>query len=156
MYAFWTSSSPAKAAIRANKVDLGRWKFVMIASTTLKSYGGDMNSFVSPVWGVRFRCFAIVSRVLTVVVPTAMMRLFFAMASLMILAFFSSSEYVSLCMSWSARLSAVTGLNVPAPTWRVTYASWAPFCFIFSRSWSVKWRPAVGAAMAPVWRAYTV
>ena len=115
-----------------------------------------MNSFVSPDVGFTLLSFAIVSRVLTVVVPTAIIFLLFAMQSFIILAFFSSSEYVSLCMSWSVRLSAVTGLNVPAPTWRVTYARRTPFCFIFSRSWSVKWRPAVGAAIAPVWRAYTV
>ena len=116
MYAFLTFSKSANAAISASKVDFGRWKFVIIASTTLKSYGGVMNSFVSPVWGVRFPVLAIVSSVLTVVVPTATMRLSFAIVSFIILAFFSSSEYVSLCMSWSARFSAVTGLKVPAPT----------------------------------------
>ena len=52
--------------------------------------------------------------------------------------------------------STFTGLNVPIPTWSVTFAISIPFFFISSNSSSVKWRPAVGAAAEPSYFAYTV
>lgn len=87
------------------------------------------------------------SRTLVTVVPTAV-RLG---AELIFCAVVWESEYFSECISWSRMLSALTGLNVPTPTWRVR-KSWLSLASISG----VKWRPAVGAAMAPSSRAKVV
>ena len=59
-------------------------------------------------------------------------------------------------MTCSSTRSDFTGLNVPTPTWSVTCATSAPRAAAAASIGSVKWRPAVGAAMAPGSRAKTV
>lgn len=116
----------------------------------MKSFVWSADGFIVPSF-----C-AADSSVLTAVVPTAITRRFCARALLMIWAFFSSIEYHSECIWWSSRFWAVTGLKVPAPTWRVTCANEMPFAARESRRFVVKWRPAVGAATAPCSWAKTV
>ena len=64
--------------------------------------------------------------------------------------------YHSACMAWSFTNSARTGWNVPAPTCRVRVANSTPRARRRSSMASSKWSPAVGAAIAPGSRAYTV
>ena len=59
-------------------------------------------------------------------------------------------------MSCSSTFSTFTGLKVPIPTCKVTFAISTPFSFIFSSNCSVKCKPAVGAAAEPSYFAYTV
>ena len=80
-------SWPAKAQTKAISVDLGKWKFVMIASTILNWYPGSMKSSVVRLIGWTVEFLAIDSKVLTEVVPTAMMREPFCFAAFMIAAF---------------------------------------------------------------------
>jgi len=63
------------------------------------------------------------------------------------------TEINSVCISWSAMISAFTGLNVPAPTCNVTSAVCIPFSRICSITTGVKCSPAVGAATDPSMRA---
>ncbi len=73
---------------------------------------------------------------------------------------FSISDLVtlngSLCMLCSATLLLFTGRNVPAPTCRHTVSSSIPLLRMSESTFSVKCRPAVGAATDPLWRAYRV
>ena len=61
----------------------------------------------------------------------------------------SDIAYSSKCILWSSILSHFTGRKVPIPTCKVTKARRTPFALAFSRSSSVKWSPAVGAATDP-------
>ena len=51
---------------------------------------------------------------------------------------------------------SLTGLKVPIPTCKVTFAICIPFFSISFKSSFVKWSPAVGAAADPSYFAYTV
>ena len=50
-YASLIRSSPENAATNMKRVDLGKWKLVIILSAILKRYPGVINIFVSPTKG---------------------------------------------------------------------------------------------------------
>ena len=106
------------------------------------------NSLVPVSWPVA----AAVSSVRTTVVPTASTR----RAERIRLQASGSTRYHSPCIRWSATRSTVTGRNVPSPTRSSTRTSSAPAAANRSSRAGVRWRPAVGAATEPGWRANTV
>ena len=68
-------SRPANALTSMINVDLGKWKFVINASTTLKEYPGRINRSVgpsnNPTVSPNFAVDTALSNALTQVVPTA-------------------------------------------------------------------------------------
>jgi Holliday junction DNA helicase RuvB subunit len=99
---------------------------------------------------------ALLSSVLTLVVPTAHVPPPRWRVSLTRSAWSGSMEYHSSCMVCSEGLSVSTGLKVPAPTCNSTSARVTPRLASLSRSSGVKCNPAVGAATEPGSRAKTV
>ena len=59
-------------------------------------------------------------------------------------------------MTWRFGSLAVTGRNVPGPTWRSTFTRSTPAASSWASIDSEKWSPAVGDATAPSVREYTV
>ena len=90
------------------------------------------------------------------VVPTATIRLPAARAALSRAAVAAVTSPHSACIRWAAVSSAFTGRNVPGPTCSVTVSVPTPRSRSCCRRSGVKWRPAVGAATAPSFRAKTV
>ena len=61
----------------------------------------------------------------------------------------AETENGSACISWPCSVLELTGLNVPAPTCKVSEDVRTPAPLSDERSSGVKWRPAVGAATLP-------
>ena len=109
-----------------------------------------MNSPVSPAPGrMRPRSSAAVSSARTTVVPTAHVLRPAAFARLTISAVAGGIKYGSGCITWAARSSTSTGLNVPGPMCRSSATTATPLARSASSSSGVKCNPAVGAATLP-------
>ena len=97
------------------------------------------------------------SSALVAVVPTAMTLPPLRFVSLDLSGLFPREISVhSASIEWSSTCSVFTGRKVPGPMWSVIEAMPTPS---LSRDWSifsVKWRPAVGAAIEPSFSAKTV
>jgi hypothetical protein len=126
---------------------------VIIASTTWNRYPGRMKSRLSPRKGTIEPAAAAVSRLRTLVVPTATTRPPAARAARMRAQAASSTSSHSACISCSSMRDTRTGWKVPAPTCRVMWTVPTPASARRSSIASSKWSPAVGAATAPGRRA---
>ena len=92
---------------------------------------------------------ATVSSVRTVVEPTQKTRPPRALHALIASAASGGTVNASKSIWWSSMFSALTGRNVPGPTWSVTATRRTPFASSAAKISGVKWSPAVGAATEP-------
>jgi hypothetical protein len=131
-------------------------KLVTRASTALKRCPGRMNNRVAPSYGETSSgpegLPAAVSRVRTLVVPTAMIRPACWRVRLINSAALGLSWHHSEWMACSSGVSSVTGAKVSRPTCRVRDAWLMPASDNSAKRRGVKCSPAVGQLQSQDWR----